>query len=88
MGHERWWYLSYAGDDGFHGACIVRGQEIVTAAQEAHRLRISPGGQVLGSEIPDEELPEESFRERLLTEADVKACWSDAASLAEHVARS
>ena len=80
------YYLSYADDVGFRGACIVRGRCVVTAGFEARRLGISPGGQVLGAHVPKEELPAEQWRNRLLTEQELKQIWPDAASLAEHEA--
>lgn len=48
----RWIYLSFAGSEGFRGACIVRGNNVVEGAREAHRLGINPGGAVLGCTLP------------------------------------
>ena len=47
MPKSRWWYLSFA-DDGFRGACVVKATDFITAVSEAHRLKINPGGQVIG----------------------------------------
>ena len=79
-----WFYLSFAGDrdgvDTFFGACIVNAPEMILATIESHRLKINPGGQVLGMPIPEGFLPGSEYRERLLTKADIKAFWPDADS--------
>lgn len=36
----------------FVGACIIRGDNMIEAVQNAHRLGINPGGEVQGFEIP------------------------------------
>lgn len=52
MSTERvWWYLSFA-ENGWRGSVIVMGTDIITACEEAFRLKINPGGQVLGLPIP------------------------------------
>ena len=80
-----WWYLSYAMDDQFLGPCIVRGESFLLACENARNvLGVSPGGQVLGMPIPEEELPKDKYTNQLLSKEDVVACWSDAASIAEH----
>lgn len=45
---KTYFYLSFCGDEGFLGACTVEGQDIASAIIEAHRLKINPGGEVLG----------------------------------------
>lgn len=77
VAHETFWYLSYANENGFQGACYVRGTDIKEAAQEAIRVGARPldGGQVLGFEVPDDiaaKLPADSI-DRLLTAAEVYA---------------
>ena len=70
---EGWWYLSCAGDEGFHGAAIVRGRGMFTALLTAKSHGIQFGGdEVLAISMSDAEtLPEPKFRNRLLTKADV-----------------
>lgn len=65
------WYLSFAGEGGFRGACVVDGEDIVGAVKEAHRLGINPGGQVLGIVVPLEEM-ERLPAGKLLTYADLQ----------------
>lgn len=78
---ETWTYLSFVLGDGddehFAGGCIVRGDDVVEAVKEAHRLGCNPGGDVLGGPIPEGHLPPEKYRERLLTKAEIDECWSD-----------
>ena len=82
-----WWYLSYASEkeDKFLGVCIVEAPDFLSAALRARVLKISPGGQVVGAEFPPEiPLPAGEFRNRLLSEADVKRMDPDAKSIAEY----
>lgn len=63
------WWLSFASDDGFLGACIVPGSDVATAAMAAHALGINPGGEVLGIPTPPDcidRLPK-AFLGRLLS---------------------
>lgn len=71
----KWWWLSFADDDGFRGVTIVQGDNIASAAKSAHRLGINPGGQVLGFPMPPEGLDiyGESHRNRLLSREDLEA---------------
>lgn len=51
------WWLSYAEDreDGpSKGVVIVEGETFLAAIVESHRLKLNPGGQVSGLEIPPE----------------------------------
>lgn len=74
---DRWHYLSFATDEGFRGGCIVRGADVVESSKEAWRLGCNPGGQVLGAPIPEDAMPPERFRERLLQKAEIDQCWDD-----------
>jgi hypothetical protein len=67
----RWWYLSF-GDAiyGFLGGAFVEARGILTAAQEARRLGINPGGEVLGAPAP--EPPPEEARGKLLAKEDLE----------------
>jgi hypothetical protein len=79
---KKWIYLSFA-DENFNGAVVIKAHGIGTAVREAHRLGINPGGQVLGVEIPDERLPSEQFRNRLLSKEDILKMWPDSKHLWE-----
>jgi hypothetical protein len=84
-----WFYLSFAGPidgderDVFRGGVIVPGHEIIGATCTAHMLKINPGGQVIGMPIPEGFLPDEKYRERLLSKTDIQEFWPDAARVAD-----
>lgn len=74
MADSGWYWLSYA-QEKFNGVLIVKGDSFLDAAIEAHRLGLSPGGQVAGIPIPLDKLdnfPAE-FRNRLLTKEEAKS---------------
>lgn len=77
-----WWWLSFADAERFRGLVITRGTSFIDAVARTHKLGISPGGQVAGSEIPPRVLamllPE--VRDRLLSkeEAEALAALTDA----------
>lgn len=64
------WYLSFADENQWHGACVVFGDSIEDAAATAWDLGCNPGGQVFGFPIVKFEIPEE-FMGVLLTVEDV-----------------
>ncbi len=64
------WYLSFAGSDGWLGACVVPASDVVDAARVAHRRGCNPGGQVAGVPVNVARVPEE-FVGVLLTLDDV-----------------
>lgn len=66
-----WWYLSFA-EEKFNGACIVLASDMIEAVRETHRSKINPGGQVIGHPIPEDAIPEEKYRNRLLSKADLQ----------------
>lgn len=72
-----WHYLSFASEAGFLGGCIVRGDDVVEAVKEAHRLGCNPGGEVLGAPIPDEQMVPEQYRDRLLQKDEIDKVWDD-----------
>jgi hypothetical protein len=53
------WYLSFAdrSPDRFLGACVVYGDDLIDAIKTAWRLKINPGGQVLGVPIENSIFP-------------------------------
>jgi hypothetical protein len=69
----RLWYLSFADESGWKGACIVPAAGILTAVLVCNRLGINPGGEVLAIPVPDHVaplLPRETVG-RLLTIKDM-----------------
>ncbi len=49
------WWLSFADDEGFRGACVVdvgEDDDFLQAVMISHSLGINPGGQVLGDTCP------------------------------------
>ena len=61
---DMWWWLSFADDSGCLGIAIVKGKSVGDAAAEARRLRINPGGEVLGHPFPDDDVDAKKERER------------------------
>jgi hypothetical protein len=43
----RWFYLSFADDEGFRGACVVEALDELDAVLVAHEHGINPGGEVM-----------------------------------------
>lgn len=80
----RWFYLSFAEDEKFNGAVVIKAHGIGDACMKCHQLGISPGGEVLGFPIPDDELPSSQYHNRLLGREDVVEFWPDAKSIKEH----
>ncbi len=72
-----WHYLSFASEAGFLGGAIVRGDDVIEAAQEAHRRGCNPGGEVLGAPVPDHLMPKDGYQNRLLTKGEIDECWDD-----------
>jgi len=67
-------WLSYAEEGNFLGACIVEGDDFVGACIEAKRVGLSPGGQVLGVDLDASMVGAvpEGYRGRLLDATQVK----------------
>jgi hypothetical protein len=70
-----WFYLSFAGEEGFRGGCIVAGKGEISALQRSHKLRINPGGQVLFIKVPNDKLPPHQYRDRLLSREQLEEIW-------------
>ena len=68
---QRWWWLSFADDDGFRGLVILEAPGFIAAVEKSRELGINPGGQVRGLEIPPHgmHLFPEKYRNRLLPRA-------------------
>lgn len=82
---EHWMYLSFA-DDEFKGGVIIKAHGITDATMKCSLLQINPGGQVAAYDLIGEVadmLPEEKYRNRLLTREDILEFWPDAKSIRE-----
>jgi hypothetical protein len=69
-----WWWLSFADESGFLGACIVgRCGNVVDAVKTAHVFGCNPGGEVRGLPISDESMRgvDERDRFRLMGKAEM-----------------
>jgi hypothetical protein len=67
--------LSFVGDGGFRGGCLVLAFGFVTAVEESHRLGINPGGDVQGS-LPDQGVAKRisgKWKHRLLSSEEIAA---------------
>jgi hypothetical protein len=82
---ERWYYVSFAAEEGFRGAAIVRAHGVTTAIMRTHALDINPGGQVLALPI-SAEMCVDGLTDRLLTREEITAAWPDTKSLKDHEA--
>jgi hypothetical protein len=67
------WFLSFAGTEGWRGAAIVQGRGFTEAYLRSRDLGICPGGEVRG--IPIVETvppPPPEYRNRLLSKDDLR----------------
>jgi hypothetical protein len=69
---EKLFYLSFAEPDKWLGAIVVKGFGFTSAWLKTHELKINPGGQVMGREIPSDKWPAECWWNRLLTKENVE----------------
>jgi hypothetical protein len=51
----RWFYLSFVGDEGFRGGCVVQAANNIDAVTVATELGINPGGDAFMVPCPDNE---------------------------------
>jgi hypothetical protein len=74
---KQWWYLSYAGPDGWKGGAIVEAHGFIGACDYAreHFIKPWPDVETRGMPIPPREIPPEEFRNRLLTRAQLESFW-------------
>ena len=71
-------WLSFCSDSDlpegsqFLGACIVPGDDVLSAVQAAHMLGCNPGGEVVGHPVPPgmDQYVEDRWRNRLMTRAE------------------
>jgi hypothetical protein len=57
---KRLWYLSFVDTDPparFLGGCVVHGADLLDACKTAWKLKINPGGEVLGAPIENNIFP-------------------------------
>jgi hypothetical protein len=73
----RWFYLSFADDDGFHGAVIVEARGEAHALQQCHRLGINPGGQVALFAVPEDAPLPDAAKNRLLSKEDLERIFGE-----------
>lgn len=81
---EHLFYLSFADPDRpkgtqFLGACVIRAESILDAANRARDLGANPGGEVMGHAIEAKTaaLVDERWQNRLLSKEDVIAMDGD-----------
>lgn len=74
---EGWWYLSFAGDEGFRGATIVRGRGVLTASLIATSYEANPGGEVLAIDLGSFNPPEPKYCNKLLNLEQLREAFSD-----------
>lgn len=82
-GKEVWTYCSFAGESSFNGGAIIKACGVIDAAMKTKQMGINPGGELMTFPLPDSALPEEKYRNRLLTKKDILEFWADAKSLGE-----
>jgi hypothetical protein len=78
-----WVYLSFAKPEGFAGCVYVQAHGLITAIIRANELGINPHGEVIGVDVPDENLVPEEYRDRLLTKEEHDKSGITLHSLAE-----
>lgn len=69
-----WWYLSFAGDEGFRGVVIVEASTLLHAVHVCNQLCLNPHGEVAGWHIPGDLMESDyppSMRYRLLQREDL-----------------
>jgi hypothetical protein len=79
-----WWWLTFRdqpakGDARNLGTLIVQGGSLESATDNARHLKLHPGGNAEGFEIPADRMVPEGWRNRLLSEQNAKAlvAWSN-----------
>lgn len=70
---KRWFYLSFAGKEGWRGAIIVEARGITTALGVCNLLNINPHGEVLCRAVPDGCTVKKDYAYRLLNKQEANA---------------
>lgn len=73
---ERTWYLSFASDDGFVGAVVLKAHGPVTARIKVSRLGIQIKGEMIAFAIPERVIPEPQFFDKLLCKEEVALAFA------------
>lgn len=81
----RWFYLSFADDDGFRGAAIVEAKGILGATLYCNLLGINPGGEVMAIPIPEDQLADipKDAKDVLLSKDRLNQIFSDVKTFRE-----
>jgi hypothetical protein len=75
-GNEKpWVFCSYADEIKFRGGIFIQADGAIDAALAVYRLGISPGGQMIACSYPEDKLPDEQYRNRILSKADLESLW-------------
>ena len=80
---ESWFYISFARPGEFAGAMVVAGTSPLAAVEKAIKLGRPKDAEAMAIDLPDAQLPSESYRNRLLTKDDIKLIWGGGATLKE-----
>lgn len=70
---QKWFWLSFADERGFLGVTIVEAGGIIEATVRARMHDANPGGEVQAVILDPDNLPDESLRNRLLSEEELRA---------------
>lgn len=65
-----YYYMSFAGEEGNRGVCIVAAASDFLAIQKTHLLGINPGGEILFIEAGEEILEKTGMEENRLYQRD------------------
>jgi len=81
---EGYWYISFAGQQGFAGGFIGKGHGFVSVRNYASKLGINPRDvQSMGMPIPPDKVPPLKYHDRLLNKDELRECWADMKTLGE-----
>jgi hypothetical protein len=72
---ERYIYLSFAQGKLFLGGVITKAKGFMHAIAKTKKLQINPGGEVAGLPIPEDEVPDAKYLDRLLTKEELNEFW-------------
>ena len=67
------WWLSFADEDGFLGGVLIRADSFIDAVSKSHELKLNPGGEVQGVQLPGDADPPDHELNRLYAKADLEA---------------
>lgn len=70
-----WWWMSFVGEQGFLGVCIVEAETMEAAVASSHMIGCNPGGDIHVLGIPPEFEAETFARfqpNRLITEEELR----------------